>query len=144
MDTTIEMVISAIKNNTVVKPYSDKFKKSCNICCKSVQLNQKSLQCTQCDLWWHIKCEDLPVDVYNQIILKTDDPWFCLLCKINSNIENFPFTHSNNNELANINSNSMRIYNLLPNHDSHKPRMLTTNYLVDPIAITIQVKNCKN
>ena len=60
------------------------------------------------------------VDVYNQIILKTDEPWFCLLCKINSNIENFPFTICNNTELANINdSNSMKIYKLLPNHDSH-------------------------
>ena len=37
------------------------------------------------DHWCHIKCEDLPVEVFNQITLKTNEPWNCLLCKINSN-----------------------------------------------------------
>ena len=78
------------------------------------------MQCTICDRWCHIKCEDLPVDAFNQIILKTREPWNCLLCKINSNNGNFPFTLCNNIELTNINdSDSMRSYSLLPNQDEH-------------------------
>ena len=120
MDTTIAMVISAIKNDIVIKPFYANFKNPCNICGKSVQVNQKALQCTICDRWSHKKCKDLPVEVFNQIILKTCEPWNCLLCKINSNNDNFPFTLCNGIELTNINdSDSMRSYSLLPNQDKH-------------------------
>ena len=43
MDSIIEMVITVMKNNTHINPYSAKFKKPCCICFKSVQTNQKSL-----------------------------------------------------------------------------------------------------
>ena len=71
MDTTIEMVISAINNDIVIKRFSANFKKPCNIRGKSVQVNQKAFQCTICDRWCHKNARIYQLTVFNQIILKT-------------------------------------------------------------------------
>ena len=61
------------------------------------------------------------VDAMLFLILNTNtktglDPLFCLVCCLQFNLENVPFTRCDNSELSNINySNSMRFLESLPN-----------------------------
>ena len=56
----------------------------CGICKKAVTDDDKALCCEVCELWFHIKCEGVPVGVYNFI---ADDEagaqflWHCSHCK---------------------------------------------------------------
>ena len=57
----------------------------CSICTKTVDDNDNSLSCDKCNLWVHIKCNNLNFLDY-QYLNGNDDPWFCLKC----NTELFP------------------------------------------------------
>ena len=63
----------------------------CSICTKIIDDNDSSIYCDKCNLWMHIKCNNLNVLDY-QYLNENDDPWFCLKC----NTELFPFGTLNN------------------------------------------------
>ena len=98
---TLSIDLSEIINNAVTKFKSStlknnkrkrKFKFPCSICEKSVNKNQKSVYCNNCDLWVHKKCEGLSDDEFQKLVEEDDEvPWFCLVCQIKLNAEIFPF-----------------------------------------------------
>ena len=69
-----------------------KIKDPCSICEKRVYDNQKSIQCNNCDLWVHKKCEGLSDDEFQKLVEEDDDiPWSCMICQIKHSAEIFPF-----------------------------------------------------
>ena len=71
----------------------------CGICHKNVHANCKSVYCNNCNLWVHLKCNNISIPEYNKLQDEADDvPWFCLNCtKIM-----FPFGQLDNEELLNL------------------------------------------
>ena len=66
----------------------------CGICEKAVAKNHNALMCDICDRWVHIKCNNVPKDLYNSYIIENENPflnendkskWICINC-INSNL----------------------------------------------------------
>ncbi len=97
-----------------------KFKFPCTICNKNITKAQKALLCNGCDEWTHIKCNGTSEKSYEYFSLNVDPNvnWFCLVCTVKSNYENFAFTLCDNHHLYNINmSNSMSVLDYLPNED---------------------------
>ena len=69
-----------------------KFKFPCGICDKSVNKNQKSIYCNNCDLWVHKSCEGLTDGEFQKLVEEDEHiPLSCLVCKVKSNAEIFPF-----------------------------------------------------
>ena len=56
--------------------------------------NDDSIYCGKCNLWLHIKCNNLNFIDY-QYLTENDDPWFCLKC----NSELFPFGTLSNKKI---------------------------------------------
>ena len=67
----------------------------CGICNKTVKINQKAVQCDSCDLWVHISCNGILEEVYENLKYD-DDLWYCLLCNLENNLVNVPFTRCDN------------------------------------------------
>ena len=51
----------------------------CGICGKSVNSNQKAINCDLCKFWVHIKCNGLNAKGYESL-QRSDDQWFCYNC----------------------------------------------------------------
>ena len=69
-----------------------KFKFPCGICDKSVDKNQKSIHCYNCGLRVHKSCEGLSDRKFQKLVEEDGSiPWSCLVCKIKSDAEIFPF-----------------------------------------------------
>ena len=69
----------------------------CGICSKAVANNHQALKCDKCNLWIHIKCNNINKQTYNY--LKWDSShWFCITCTKEflpfSSIENWEFAHT--------------------------------------------------
>ena len=78
----------------------------CRICIKNVSDKDKAVQCDLCELWVHIKCNNLNYLDY-RYLQNSDKSWYCTECCST----NFPFNSlsSNKNFLAcctNIDINS--------------------------------------
>ena len=91
-----EIISSAVTKFKSSTPKNNKrkikFKFPCSICEKSVNKNQKSVYCNNCDLWVHKKCEGLLDDEFQKLVEEDDEvPWFCLVCQIKLNAEIFLF-----------------------------------------------------
>ena len=73
----------------------------CGICHKNISANSKAILCSNCNLWIHIKCNDISNSEYKILQNEPDDvPWFCLKCtKIM-----FPFGSLEDYELSNLNN----------------------------------------
>ena len=56
------------------------------LCTKVIRDNGNFIYCDKCNLWVHIKCNNLSF-MDNQYLNGNDDSWFCLKC----NSELFPF-----------------------------------------------------
>ena len=54
----------------------------CGLCYKAVGDNHRSIQCDVCDLWIHIKCNNISPSKYEELI-GDKEPWICIKC-INS------------------------------------------------------------
>ena len=52
---------------------------SCRICAKDVHNKDKSVQCSLCELWIHIKCNNLSYLDY-RYLQNCDKSWYCLEC----------------------------------------------------------------
>ena len=51
----------------------------CKVCTKSVAKNHRKLQCSACNQWVHLKCNNLDKKSYET--LNTDNqPWYCISC----------------------------------------------------------------
>ena len=88
------------------------------VCAKNVQCKDKAVQCDLCELWIHIKCNNLNYLGY-RYLQTCDESWYCIECCST----NFPFNSifSNKNFLAcctNTDSNITQCKDLENNHDS--------------------------
>ena len=76
----------------------------CGICCKNVNVNQKSLLCNKCNSKVHIKCKNISVLEYEKVCNDQSNgvPWFCKNCTIDDNALIFPFGAVDNEVLSNL------------------------------------------
>ena len=85
----------------------------CGICQKNVNMNQKAIECTSCNLWIHIKCNGTTIDEYNNIMdnnsLLTNEQIHLTMAII------FVFGLEDNQEMQNIvNTDSIKSLDYLP------------------------------
>ena len=88
------------------------------ICAKNVQDKDKAVQCDLCELWTHIKYNNLNYLDY-RYLQNCDESWYCIDCC--STIFPFDFLSSNKNFLAcctNTDSNIPQWKDLENDHDS--------------------------
>ena len=119
MPTPIDFIVECIKTSVDEKSYRKQpsLKWPCSVCNRNVNYNNPSIQCTSCTLWTHIKCTDMTLDEYNDIIdrnnLNSDliesESWSWSKCTLIHNAELFPFGLQSDSDIININSsNSMK------------------------------------
>ena len=61
------------------------------VCTKNVNKNQKAIQCTKCQLWFHATCNGIGKSEYAKLMEEDDQvPWYCIPCLILANTEIFP------------------------------------------------------
>ena len=71
----------------------------CGICHKKIPARGKSVFCNHCNLWVHIRCNNISNSEYEELQKEPDDvPWFCLKCTAVM----FPFGSLDNEELSNL------------------------------------------
>ena len=90
----------------------------CKICAKNVQDKDKAVQCDLCELWIHIKCNNLNYLDY-KYLQNCDESWYCIECC--STILPSNSLSSNKNFLAcctNTDSNTTQWKDLENDHDS--------------------------
>ena len=75
--------------------YPTKF--PCKICAKNISENVKAVQCDLCELWVHIKCNNLNYLDY-RYLQNSNESWYCIECC--STIFLFNYLSSNKNFLA--------------------------------------------
>ena len=51
----------------------------CGICSKNVTNNHYAVYCDNCNVWVHIKCNNITKYCYRKLE-KSKDPWFCKNC----------------------------------------------------------------
>lgn len=70
----------------------------CGVCKESVGENHKAIKCNICELWIHIKCNNLDKNdyAYFQDLKNEEEDFFCINCVS----ENLPFSKLNNNEFS--------------------------------------------
>ena len=90
----------------------------CKICPKNVQDKDKAVQCDLCELWIHIKCNNLNYLDY-RYLQNCDESWYCIECC--STIFPFNSLSGNANFLAcctNTDSNNTQWKDLANDHAS--------------------------
>ena len=91
----------------------------CKICAKNVSEKDKAVQCDLCELWVHIKCNNLNYLDY-RYLQNSNESWYCIECR--STI--FPFNSLSSNKnlpeacCTNTDNNTTRWVNLENNHNS--------------------------
>ena len=70
----------------------------CMICAKNVHDKDKAVQCDLCELWIHIKCNNLIIYLDYSYLQNCDESWYCIDCC--STIFPFISLSSNKNFLA--------------------------------------------
>ena len=90
----------------------------CSICEKNVNKNHLAIECSQCQLWSHIKCNDIDKTQYREFQLKPYLSFDCLKCKA----EILPFTMLNDYE---FDSSVKKGENFLNSHIQH-PKFIPT------------------
>ena len=96
MPTPIDFIVECIIKATDVKKSKPKHPNLtwlCGVCYKNVNYNNPSIECTLCKHWTHIKCTDITLDEYNNLIdrnnsnpsLIEDEPWICPKCTLINN-----------------------------------------------------------
>ena len=98
-------------NNTTLKNILNKPPKfPCGICNHEVKHNDKSILCTMCDKWAHIRCTEVSVEQYREMQLRNrDDPvlidtenWLCIRCVMDSRSDFNPFIYLTDNQITNM------------------------------------------
>ena len=87
----------------------------CKICAKNVSEKFKAVHCDLCEIWVHIKCNNLNYLDYRYLQKKSNESWYCIECC--STIFHFNSLSSNKNFLvccANTDNNTIHWrYNML-------------------------------
>ena len=78
----------------------------CSICIKAIGDKEDSIYCDKCNLWVHIKCNNLNYIDY-KYFSANGDPWFCLKC----NNQLFPLVTLYNKKFMQHKLNSSNIKN---------------------------------
>ena len=110
------------------------------ICHKSLNKNQKAIECSTCLNWIHRKCSGLSLKEYECLVQEDDNvPWQCILCEIEGMASKFPFGDLSKIELNDLYGLDFPSQlQLLPNYEhrsklSHVPTLdkfdLDENYV---------------
>ena len=116
-----------------------------SICTKTVDDNDSSIYCDKCNLWVHIKCNNLNFLDY-QYLDGNDDPWFCL----SSNIQNKDIDQDNSSNLVlkpppNLNSLFNQFNNSSEIHDFKDPEnVVNCKYFKLEEVQTMKIPDKKN
>ena len=51
----------------------------CKICCKSVANSHHAIQCDNCNIWVHVKCNRINTETY-KFLQKSSVAWYCIRC----------------------------------------------------------------
>ena len=95
----------------------------CGICKFDVKHNDKSIYCSECEKWIHIKCTDVSSEEYREMQIRNrenpelidSETWICLKCIMEERLEYSPFIYQSNNQLCNLNAlDSMNLFDMLP------------------------------
>ena len=124
----------------------------CSMCRFEVKNNDKSIQCTSCELWSHIKCNGITVDEYaerqnrnrDNPELEDSEVWTCMRCILDDRAEFIPFINFSNNELCNLNSiDNMNLFDLLPNDEVTYNALCINQLSNDDLENSLENINCK-
>ena len=99
----------------------------CRICVKNVSDKDKAVQCDLCELWVHIKCNNLNYLDY-RYLQNSNESWYCIECC--STIFPFNSLSSNKNFLdccTNTDNNSTHWIDLENDHNSSLSLKLSSN-----------------
>ena len=91
----------------------------CKFCAKNVSENVKTVQCDLCELWVHIKYDNLNYVDYRYLQNSTNESWYCIECC--STIFPSNSLSSNKNFLAcctNTDNNTAQCIDLENDHNS--------------------------
>ena len=116
----------------------------CGICEYDVKHNDKSILCSGCNKWVHIRCTEVSVDQYRDMQQRNlDNPdliesefWTCLKCVMAERSLFTPFITISSNTLSNLNSvDTMKMHDLLPDDNvfTDALKMNSLNYDVGEI-----------
>ena len=117
LQNTIDRIAGAILTGTNLNPPpSRNIKYPCIICNRSVQSNQKAIECDTCQKWCHINCDGrVKTQDYEFFKDHPDAEWHCLPCTLKEKHGIFPFTLSDTSELVKINcSDTMEFCKTIP------------------------------
>ena len=70
----------------------------CKICQKPVAKNYQATQCDSCNIWIHIKCNEINLQTYKHL-QKSNAEWYCIKCFANI----IPFTKLSHQQLSETN-----------------------------------------
>ena len=70
----------------------------CKICLKAVANSHHAIQCDNCNIWVHIKCNKINTQTY-KFLQKSSAAWYCIKCSE----EIYPFSNISNEELFETN-----------------------------------------
>lgn len=62
-------------------PGPPKFKFPCGLCSKPVTSRQRGIQCDSCVIWFHAKCVNISVRIYDALS-KEEGEWSCFTCAL--------------------------------------------------------------
>ena len=70
----------------------------CKICFKAVANSHHAIQCDNCNIWVHVKCNKINTQTYT-FLQKSSAAWYCIKCSE----EIYPFLNISNEELFETN-----------------------------------------
>ena len=65
----------------------------CKICCKPVANSHHAIQCDNCNIWFHVKCNRINTQTY-KFLRKSSVSWYCIKCSEKI----YPFLNISNEE----------------------------------------------
>ena len=104
-------------------------------CRKNVNINNRAVQCNQCNNWIHIKYNGIAPKEYKS--LKNEDqniPWLCLTCIVLQIAEIFPFGIIGNDILPPMNGlDNLCCINSIPNFEA-QDRQISKRLLTEDVT----------
>ena len=116
------IIADIISNLKSQQSHSSKTRRACkypcSVCSKSVNKNQKAIQCDQCNSWSHASCNGISKSEYESFVQedKSIPCYICSPCQIMNWANIFPFSFLSRSELLHMNGVDLpsQLTNLLP------------------------------